>query len=104
MREHEGLKPALCEICGKEFTKWSYHDEHVKSEHQNAPLDVKCDFENCDRAFISVRLMKRHRRAVHTHKQKPPSGNAFVCHECGKAFSESARLKVNWISCANLKY
>jgi hypothetical protein len=29
MRQHDGLKVAPCQLCDKEFSKWSYHDQHV---------------------------------------------------------------------------
>jgi hypothetical protein len=29
MRQHNGLKAAVCTFCGKQFAKWISHDQHV---------------------------------------------------------------------------
>jgi uncharacterized Zn-finger protein len=95
LRQHQGLKPAPCTYCTKEFSKWIALDQHIDAEHSNRTPDIKCDFPNCEKTFTTLEYKKRHIKAVHRPRQKRRKEVACTCHECGKSFLSLQSLKVS---------
>ncbi len=68
----------VCEICGKEFARHRYLENHKKLHSSARPF--KC--EVCGRAFKMKHILRDHMR---THTGETP----FVCHICGMAYRHS---------------
>jgi hypothetical protein len=95
VRQHQGLKPAACTYCSKQFSKWISLDQHVDAEHSNREPDIKCDYPDCLKTFTTMIYKKRHVKSAHMFRPKPSTELAYICHECGKSFVALSRLKVS---------
>ncbi|XP_058836030.1 zinc finger protein 431-like [Topomyia yanbarensis] len=91
MRVHAGLKPAVCEICKKGFSKWAYLKEHRQMVHEAVKERLTCDFPGCGRTFIWKQHLKFHQSKKHTGPHEPKS----MCELCGKTFTTAANLKIH---------
>ncbi|XP_053677002.1 zinc finger protein 501-like [Anopheles nili] len=93
MRVHQGLKPALCNICGKQFMQWYNLKLHLKYKHSNRNLaKIACDFKGCNASFATKQGLTVHQRR-HDPKYVKPASNKYVCESCGKTFLENNGLK-----------
>uniref|UniRef100_A0AAG5D0M2 C2H2-type domain-containing protein n=1 Tax=Anopheles atroparvus TaxID=41427 RepID=A0AAG5D0M2_ANOAO len=93
VRTHQGLKPALCKLCGKEFITYRNLKRHMRNKHTDAPrILFRCDFEGCESSFATKQGMMLHRKK-HDPGYTLPDPKAFVCEACGKTFSTSGALK-----------
>ena len=78
--------PRQCAECGKVLSSKCGLDKHINEVHTRAPK-YHCDWENCDKAFKTLRHLKQHKR-IHTG-EKP-----FQCSLCDYTCSQKASL--NW--------
>jgi len=79
---HEGLKPHLCDECGKGF-RWKFSLAAHKRVHSGEkPYHCK----ECNQNFRSSSRYSEH-TTIHTGKR------AYICDRCSLAFRTSGRLK-----------
>lgn len=83
-RWHQGLKPGVCTICGKEFNKMGLMVRHV--ERHNKSKRFPCTYPDCGKSFHTKNLTRIHYRLCHEPKK-------FSCQKCGKTFSNAAALR-----------
>jgi uncharacterized Zn-finger protein len=81
-REKGKKKKTICPICGALILNMT---SHLRVHDDVRPY--KCEYEGCDKAFISNTKLKSHVNSVHL-KQR-----SFRCEICGKAFLEKNNLK-----------
>ncbi|XP_037029946.1 zinc finger protein 2-like [Bradysia coprophila] len=74
--------PAICDICGKQFTHRRMLQSHLK-RHDPSKWD-KCEI--CNKSFPDG--LKRHMR---THSGERP----FTCDQCGASYTQSFALKIH---------
>ena len=68
-----------CDKCGLPFASKENLKHHIKTKHESyAGREYKCDFPDCNSAFVDVRDLK-------THKRKHGDRN-FVCDHCGASY------------------
>ena len=77
----------LCQICGRSFPHKQTLDHHIFSHTGERPY--RCDFENCNRAFISASKARVHRNAVHFNIRR------YECIDCQISFKQKAALNVH---------
>lgn len=107
MREHEGklvrffrfffskfklillilIQPAVCELCGREYAKWSGLLQHVNKSH---PGQMKYQCAECDRTFMYESGLITHRQQTHVAGPR-----TFICENCGKIFADTYQLTVS---------
>ncbi|XP_059469594.1 zinc finger protein ZFP2-like isoform X3 [Neocloeon triangulifer] len=79
MRTHSGIKPYKCTICFKAFTtRWNL-SQHMWTHESPAQLPLKCDVQQCRKAFYRKEDLEAHRRSHTKHK-------AYTCNVCGMKF------------------
>lgn len=86
MNKHTGLKPFICAYCPKNFRTKRLRSEHERIHTGEKPY--KCLVEECDRSFLYLIDLKRHKYTVHgiyTTKH--------TCQICTKVFSENMLLR-----------
>ncbi|XP_058464742.1 zinc finger protein 502-like isoform X2 [Malaya genurostris] len=93
MRVHAGLKPAVCDICHKTFSKWAYLKEHRQVVHEPAKERLACEVPGCGRTFTTKHHLKFHHTNKHTGPPQPKSRH--MCEQCGKTFTTVANLKIH---------
>lgn len=93
MREHQGLKPATCEICNKGFAKFTYLKMHMTLVHAENKQRHECDVEGCDHTFASPWGLVSHKKAKHLGTPVPK--RQHVCEYCGKVFKNGSVLSVH---------
>ncbi|XP_037025417.1 zinc finger protein 260-like [Bradysia coprophila] len=94
LRQHQGLKPCVCGICGKAFSKWSGLSLHMSGWHNDKPdqKQFSCDAENCDKAYNMKQSLSLHKKNRHSDT-KTVQEIKCVCEVCGKPFKTSNALK-----------
>ena len=109
----EDPKPFKCEKCVKCFKNKFKLAIHVKNKHTK--LKYKCDYDSCEKSFLSMADLKEHREVEHKDDAKKFScqfcqksfnvkrylddhiritheGNIFECDNCGKKFTHLRTL------------
>ncbi|XP_055595426.1 zinc finger protein 501-like [Uranotaenia lowii] len=92
MRTHQGLKPAVCNYCGKDFMKYNNLQRHISSKHLDRNTRYPCDFPDCELTYSTKQAMMNHRKR-HDPNFVHPEQKRSVCDQCGKTFSTSGALK-----------
>ncbi|XP_062561045.1 zinc finger protein 558-like [Armigeres subalbatus] len=93
MRVHKGLAPATCEICNKEFAKFTYLKVHNEMMHSEDKQKIMCDIVGCGRSFATLAGMTAHKNVKHLGK--PVVTKEHVCEYCGKVFRSYSMLKLH---------
>ena len=78
----------LCQLCGKGFGHKQTLDCHIRYLH-TGERPYKCDFENCDKAFISPAKAKKHKETVHLNLRR------YQCKDCPLSFKTKGALSVH---------
>ncbi|XP_055533780.1 zinc finger and BTB domain-containing protein 17-like [Wyeomyia smithii] len=92
MRTHQGLKPALCTYCNKDFQKYISLKFHIRQKHSDEQIKFPCDFPGCELVYSSKQSMTKHRKR-HDPNFVMPEPKHSVCDQCGKTFSTTGALK-----------
>ncbi|XP_050079648.1 zinc finger protein draculin [Anopheles maculipalpis] len=93
IREHQGLKPALCQICGKSFTDWKNLKRHKDEKHLQRNQGVfRCDYEGCTSSFSSSKVLNAHKKR-HDPNYVKPVPKPCICETCGITYSSKGALK-----------
>ena len=82
---HSQIRAFQCDECGASFTVKRYLALHKRKYHSGSEIEVKHPCEICQKEFISVGNLNRHRR-IHLG-QKP-----FQCKMCDRAFTQAENL------------
>uniref|UniRef100_A0A672RZK5 Zinc finger protein 648 n=1 Tax=Sinocyclocheilus grahami TaxID=75366 RepID=A0A672RZK5_SINGR len=102
---HQGLKPHVCDLCGKAYSPY-----HCPFCEKKKPYNC----EECGKDFVRSSDLRKHERNMHTnnkpflckqcgqtfnkplsllrHERKHLGERPFVCPECGKAFALASRM------------
>ncbi|XP_058464355.1 zinc finger protein 2-like [Malaya genurostris] len=92
MRTHQGLKPALCTYCGKDFQKYISLKFHIQQKHSDKQLKYPCDYPGCEHVYSTKQGMTNHKKR-HDPNFVMPEPKHSVCDQCGKTFSTGGALK-----------
>uniref|UniRef100_A0A182WFX4 C2H2-type domain-containing protein n=1 Tax=Anopheles minimus TaxID=112268 RepID=A0A182WFX4_9DIPT len=93
LREHQGLKPAVCKICGKDFVNWKNLKRHNQEKHlQLNQGNFPCDFEGCGLSYSTNKGLRAHKKK-HDPKYVKPIPKKCICETCGNTFSSKGALK-----------
>lgn len=104
LRMHQGLKPALCKECGKEFAGWRSLRRHMKEKHLKLDIGYfPCDYEGCTYSYTTRKVLLQHKKK-HEPGWVKPVPKKCVCETCGKTFSSAGSLKVRTIFILGLKF
>lgn len=80
------IQAAVCEWCGREYSKWSGLQQHVKLAHKGEETAKYTCY--CGKSFMYESGLVTH-RLTHTGPRK------FICESCGKVFPDSYQLNVS---------
>uniref|UniRef100_A0A182YKL6 C2H2-type domain-containing protein n=1 Tax=Anopheles stephensi TaxID=30069 RepID=A0A182YKL6_ANOST len=93
VREHQGLKPALCKICGKDFTEWKNLKRHKDEKHPQCNQGTfRCDYEGCTLTYSTSKGLYAHKRK-HDPAYVKPVPLPCICETCGVTYSSKGALK-----------
>lgn len=81
---HRGIKPFLCDECGRGFHAQATLSRHVMLRHTERRPFV-CD--RCGKGFVA-----RSRLARHAETHDPSARGRHSCHECGASFANAGNL------------
>lgn len=82
---HETKTEFICDTCGKSLKSRTSLQEHNKLHTDDRPYS--CDI--CDRTFVTLYKMRRHRKDVHASR---PREKKFACQQCDKVFMRNRSL------------
>lgn len=117
MRQHTGVKPYDCEICGRQFKSSSTLEKHIQ-RHRNG-IELKCSF--CPSKFNQQNEYKSHMEIhlnenptinksfdtkLETYTTQEGSNNLekyFLCTSCNKVFSEKNSFISHTSTCKVIK-
>lgn len=85
MKLHLGVKPFICDACGKVCQTESKLKAHEAS-HASDGVKPKCDI--CERSFSSRSAINKHKKML--HKPKP-----HVCPHCSSGFEERKYMVIH---------
>jgi KRAB domain-containing zinc finger protein len=77
---------AVCELCGKKFTRPGELRRHLRTHDPNRVKSFKCIEFGCESAFFNQRMLDVH---VRTHA----STKEALCAICGAGFATAATLR-----------
>ncbi|XP_052873093.1 gastrula zinc finger protein XlCGF57.1-like [Anopheles cruzii] len=98
LRAHQGLKPAVCTICGKEFIKWFNLKMHIRNKHMNEQQQrFPCDFPACSLTYTTMANMRKHRK-THDPNHVNRGTLKYICEQCGKSYTTFGALKAHTYS------
>lgn len=83
---HPGIKPYICDICGKGFSIKFVLTTHLRDRHSNYGRKFQCQF--CAKCFYTDREVKVHEK-LHLNKRR------YNCHLCGKGFNTKSCLNAH---------
>ncbi|XP_068711466.1 zinc finger protein Xfin-like [Montipora foliosa] len=89
---HKGLRPFICNICGKAFTRPSSRNRHYLSFHVDKE---SFDCKICNKAFSNENHLKTHMKKSHKWQRQTgyhSSSIRYQCKQCLKCFSSSKNL------------
>ncbi|XP_058055191.1 gastrula zinc finger protein XlCGF57.1-like [Anopheles bellator] len=99
LRVHQGLKPAVCTICGKEFIKWFNLKMHIRNKHMNEQQQrFPCDFPGCNLTYTTVANMRKHRKTHDPNNHVNRGTLKYICEQCGKSYTTFGALKAHTYS------
>lgn len=78
------FQAAVCELCGREYSKWSGLQHHIKQVHKDE-MKYSC---HCGKQFI-------YESGLLTHRMTHSDPHKLVCENCGKIFPDSYQLNVS---------
>ncbi|XP_067635816.1 zinc finger protein 585A-like [Eurosta solidaginis] len=91
LRTHQGLKPFVCEQCGRSFNKADRCRLHVREMHAPVALQYICTYEGCDKVFTREGTYQRHYQLKHKYVKREP--RKFVCEVCGSTYTNATKFK-----------
>ncbi|XP_073992494.1 uncharacterized protein [Rhodnius prolixus] len=84
-RAHINVRNFCCEVCGQRFKTKANLYFHSQT-HSDTPFTCT----ECNKTFQERRILKRHIRVVHSHKE------LHKCNQCEKAFKSATVLSLHY--------
>ncbi|XP_062531823.1 zinc finger protein 26 [Bombyx mori] len=90
-KEHFGLSPLLCDVCGQHFKSKRLLRDHVAHDHEKKP--VECNI--CGETIVSMTRMRTHLQKAHNKR--------YRCLFCAETFENHYRRTRHMITIHKLK-